>query len=52
MYHEGELEAQERAGERQIGDRNGKAMSNQIIPGAMNFIERQAFFIISSQNKK
>lgn len=52
MYHEGELEAQERAGERLMGYRNGKAMTNQIIPGAINFIERQSFFIISSQNNK
>jgi hypothetical protein len=52
MYHKGELEAQERAGERQMGERNGKAMTNQIIPNAINFIEKQPFFIISSQNNK
>ncbi|WP_207514735.1 pyridoxamine 5'-phosphate oxidase family protein [Longitalea luteola] len=52
MYHEGELEAQQRAGERHMAERNGKAMANQIIPGAINFIERQAFFIISTRNNK
>jgi uncharacterized protein len=50
MYHSGELEAQERAGEQSIGDRNGRMVTNVIIPGAINFIEKQAFFIISSQS--
>ena len=50
MYHEGEVEAQQLAGERSIGERNSRALTNKIIPGAINFIEKQSFFIISSQN--
>ncbi|HEX6430889.1 MAG TPA: pyridoxamine 5'-phosphate oxidase family protein, partial [Niastella sp.] len=50
MYHAGELEAQERAGERNIGERNGRVFTNKIIPGAINFIEKQPFIIVSSQN--
>jgi uncharacterized protein len=50
MYHEGEIEAQQHAGERTIGERNGKMLTNKIIPGAINFIEKQPLFIISSQN--
>jgi predicted pyridoxine 5'-phosphate oxidase superfamily flavin-nucleotide-binding protein len=50
MYHEGEITAQELAGERSIGERNGRVITNTIIPGAINFIEKQSFFIISSQN--
>jgi len=50
MYHEGEVEAQQLAGERSIGERLGRVLTNKIIPGAINFIEKQSFFIISSQN--
>ena len=50
MYHEGEIEAQQRAGEQSIGERNGRMLTNTIIPGAINFIENQPLFIISSQN--
>src|SRR5512147_1638700 len=50
MYHAGELEAQERAGERSMGERNGRGMTNTIFPGAVHFLEKQPFMIISSQN--
>jgi hypothetical protein len=50
MYHEGEVEAQQLAGERSIGERNGRVLTNEIIPGAINFIEKQSSFIISSQS--
>lgn len=51
MYHKGELEAQTITGESNIGERNGRVIINKIIPGAVNFIERQFFFIASSMNK-
>lgn len=50
MYHAGEIEAQERAGERTMGERNGRGLTNKIISGAINFIEKQPFIIVSSQN--
>jgi predicted pyridoxine 5'-phosphate oxidase superfamily flavin-nucleotide-binding protein len=50
MYHEGELEAQELAGERSIGERTGRVIINTIIPGAINFIEKQHFIVVSSHN--
>jgi uncharacterized protein len=50
MYHAGEIEAQELAGERSMGERNGRGMTSQIYPGAVHFIERQLFMIVSSQN--
>ena len=51
MYHKRELEAQIKTGEKEIGDRNGRVITNKIIPGAINFIEKQPFFIISSMNQ-
>jgi predicted pyridoxine 5'-phosphate oxidase superfamily flavin-nucleotide-binding protein len=50
MYHAGELEAQELAGERSMGERTGRVITNKIIPGAINFIEKQPFIVVSSQN--
>lgn len=50
MNHEGEVEAQQRAGEQAMGERNSRMITNKIIPGAINFIEKQPVFIISSQN--
>lgn len=51
MYHAGELDAQERAGERSTGERNGRLITNKIIPAAISFIERQPFFIAASQSQ-
>ena len=52
MYHQGELEAQAITGESNTGERNGRIITNKVIPGAVNFIEKQPFFIASSQNQK
>lgn len=51
VYHSGEIEAQEYANERNIAERNGKVLIDKIIPGAVNFIEKQPFVIASSMNK-
>lgn len=50
-YHTGELLAQERANEKTMGERNGRAVTNKIIPGAVNFIEKLQFFVASSRNE-
>src|SRR3989337_3222655 len=50
-YHAGEISIQERLGEKVIADRNGRAVTDKIIPGAINFIEKQHFFIASTRDK-
>jgi uncharacterized protein len=50
IYHSGELEAQQKAGEESTALRNGRMVSDKIIPGATKFIENQPFFIISSRD--
>jgi uncharacterized protein len=47
IYHAGEIAAQMRAGERTMGERNGRIITDKIIPGAVKFIENQPFFIAS-----
>lgn len=49
-YHPGELAAQEKAGELSIAQRNGRMVTNQIMPGAINFIQNQNFFLISTKD--
>ena len=51
-YHEGELEAQRRAGELEMGRRNGRVIANSILPGALRFIEQQRFVILGHQDEK
>jgi predicted pyridoxine 5'-phosphate oxidase superfamily flavin-nucleotide-binding protein len=50
-YHAGEISIQEKLGEKAIADRNGRAVTDKIIPGAINFIEKQHFFIASTKDK-
>lgn len=50
IYHTGETTVQELFGERTLAERNGKVITNKIIPGAINFIEKQHFFLASSRN--
>ncbi|MDR7130274.1 putative pyridoxine 5'-phosphate oxidase superfamily flavin-nucleotide-binding protein [Algoriphagus sp. 4150] len=51
IYHAGELEAQQNAGEESIALRNGRMVSDRIIPGAVKFIENQPFFILSHRDE-
>lgn len=51
IYHAGEISIQERLGEKGIADRIGKAVTDKIIPGAINFIEKQHFFLASTKDK-
>lgn len=49
-YHIGEATVQELFGEKKLAERNGKVITDKIIPGAINFIEKQPFFLASSRN--
>ena len=47
--HRGEIEAQEAAGERMMGQRVSKMLRDVIPPRALGFIDQQPFVIVSSQ---
>lgn len=49
-YHIGEATVQKLFGEETSAGRNGKVITDKIIPGAINFIEKQHFFLASSRN--
>jgi uncharacterized protein len=48
MYHEGEIRAQELAGERQTGESNGAAIVEKIMAGALAFVKAQRMVFVSS----
>ena len=48
IFHSGEIEIQERVGEKMIATSNGRIVSDRIIAGAINFIEKQPMAIVSS----
>ncbi len=47
-YHEGECEAQKRAGEDKIAERVGRVITDTIPKGALKFVDKQPIFIASS----
>jgi predicted pyridoxine 5'-phosphate oxidase superfamily flavin-nucleotide-binding protein len=47
-FHEGELEAQRRAGEAARARSNGRAISDEIVPGALAFVGQQPFFLAAT----
>jgi predicted pyridoxine 5'-phosphate oxidase superfamily flavin-nucleotide-binding protein len=47
-FHEGELEAQRRAGETAAAARNGKAIGDEIMPGALKFIAQQRLAAVAT----
>lgn len=51
-YHAGETAVQELFGEKLLAERNGRVISNKIVPGAIKFIENQYFFLATSRNLK
>lgn len=51
VYHSGEREIQNLIGEVQIANRNGSVITNTIIKGAINFIEKQPMAIVSSKSR-
>lgn len=52
VYHEGEQEIQTLLGESLMAARNGAVITNEIIRGAIHFIEKQPMAIVSSKNNK
>jgi uncharacterized protein len=50
VYHSGEREIQKANGEVPIADRNGAVITDTIVRGAINFIEKQPMAIVSSKN--
>lgn len=48
VYHAGEIEIQKRVGEERMADANGRVITNRIIKGAINFIEKQPMVVVSS----
>lgn len=52
VYHTGEREIQQLIGEVQIANRNGSVITNTIIKGAINFIEKQPLAIVSSKSRE
>jgi len=51
VYHKGEKEIQTRVGEDIQANSNGRVITNTIIKGAINFIEKQPMAIVSSVNE-
>ena len=47
-YHEGELYVQQRLGEVEEGRRNGRAVSDSILKGALKYIEQQQLAVFGS----
>lgn len=52
VFHAGELEIQKRTGEAGLAERNKKMFNSFIVPGAVNFVEKQAMTIVGSRNQK
>ncbi|MBX3072691.1 pyridoxamine 5'-phosphate oxidase family protein [Candidatus Obscuribacterales bacterium] len=49
-FHEGELDIQERTGERDIAMMNSVAVKSEILGGALNFIDRQPLIVVASED--
>jgi uncharacterized protein len=49
-FHEGEVRAQELAGEQKQGESNGAMIGNRIMSGAVNFIRAQKMAVVSSRD--
>ena len=50
IFHSGEREVQRKTGEDIIASANSRGINNAIVPGAINFIEKQSMAIVSSVN--
>jgi hypothetical protein len=51
-YHEGELEVQGRAGVREMAERIGRGIREEIPEPAREFLRQQPFVVVASVNKK
>ena len=47
-YHEGELEIQKLVGEDELAKRNGQVIKNEILAGALKFIDKQPMIVLGS----
>lgn len=52
VYHSGEKKVRELTGESPTAVRNGAIISDSIIKGAINFIEKQSMAVVSSKNEQ
>ncbi len=52
VYHDGEKSIQEKVGEEIVANANGRVITDSIIKGAINFIEKQPMSIVSSVDEK
>ncbi len=52
MYHDGEKAIQKKVGEEIIANSNGRVISDSIMKGAINFIEKQPMAVVSSADRK
>ena len=50
VFHEGEIEVQERAGERAIALRNGALLSQRIMAGARPFLAAQRMVVVAASD--
>lgn len=50
QFHEGELAVQKRAGEDAIAQRNGGAIQNKIVGGALTFIRQQPMVVLATED--
>jgi uncharacterized protein len=51
-FHDGERLVQQRFGESEIAERNGRIIADTIIPGAMTFIKQQPMVVLGSVDDK
>jgi len=49
-FHEGEIDIQERTGERDIAMMNSVAVKSEILGGALSFINRQPLIVVASED--
>jgi hypothetical protein len=49
-FHSGELDIQDRTGERDIAMMNSVAIKSEILAGALNFIDRQPLIVFASED--
>ncbi len=51
-FHEGELRAQQCAGELEAGESNGTMIGDKMMVGALNFIRAQNMVVLSSRDRR
>lgn len=49
-FHDGEIDMQERTGEREIARMNSVSVKDEILSAALSFIERQSLIVVATQD--